>query len=178
MLAILTALAGATLDLDQLSQVVTSLQGRLGQLEQERLGGRLWQLEQEHEAALQRIAVLEALMEARSIPVRGQPGRTIQVATQSLGATRRLSESTPSCCRWTASGACGSNVTQDCTQLHVRRRPPPPARRLSRRSAPPEMQPWAASLRGIARTTRCTAATVRPARRAGVPRAEDDDAPL
>ena len=126
MLAILTALAGATLDLDQLSQVVTSLQGRLGQLEQERLGGRLWQLEQEHEAALQRIAVLEALMEARSIPVRGQPGRTIQVATQSLGATRRLSESTPSCCRWTASGACGSNVTQDCTQLHVRRHPPPP----------------------------------------------------
>ena len=127
MLAILTALAGATLDLDQLSQVVTSLQGRLGQLEQERLGGRLWQLEQEHEAALQRIAVLEALMEARSIPVRGQPGRTIQVATQSLGATRRLSESTPSCCRWTASGACGSNVTQDCTQLHVRRLPSPVA---------------------------------------------------
>jgi len=142
LLAIPTALAGATLDLDQLSQVVTSLQGRLGQLEQERLGGRLWQLEQEHEAALQRIAVLEA----RLSRIAGQPGRTIQVATQSLGATRRLSESTPSCCRWTAAGACGSNVTKDCTQLHEYLEHKTTTHHFDDVDACPGAAPWVASL--------------------------------
>ena len=82
---------------------------------------------QEQVASLQgRVAILEASGASRSANLRGQPGGTMRVETQSLGETRRLSESTPSCCRWTASGVCGSNVTQDCTQLHVSLPPPHP----------------------------------------------------
>ena len=103
-----------TSTISALQEQVASLQGRVAGLETEK-------------ASLQgRVAILEASGASGSANMHGQPGGTMRVETQSLGETRRLSESTPSCCRWTASGVCGSNVTQDCTQLHVSLPPPPP----------------------------------------------------
>ena len=40
-----------------------------------------------------------------------------QVLEPAQGHARRLSESA-SCCRWTNSDACGSDVTFKCTELH------------------------------------------------------------
>ena len=61
-------------------------------------------------------------LETENAVLRRQAGRSLEpaltrVETQGLGASRRLSESAPSCCRWTASGECGSNVTKECTRM-------------------------------------------------------------
>lgn len=100
MLAVLgVLLTGAVLDVDQLTQAVTSLQSRVEKLEQD------------NKVASQRIAMLES-----------QNERLRRAAVSTFGGQadgRQLSAA--QCCRWTPDGTCGSVAAgrqYGCTGVH------------------------------------------------------------